>query len=85
MVTPNAESALNETAGKLLLEDFGEYSRRAQMMTKVHAMQAPKETTRDENTSVPEPMSKDELPKRELEETEPGSKLSQMRKKLRRL
>lgn len=34
---PNAESALNEEAGKLLLEHYDDYSQRAKMMTEIHA------------------------------------------------
>jgi len=38
LVEPNAESALNEEAGKLLLEGFGEFAAKARMMTEIHAM-----------------------------------------------
>lgn len=34
---PNPESALNEEAGKLLLEDYEEYFSRAKLYTEVHA------------------------------------------------
>jgi len=34
---PNPESALNEEAGKLLLEQYDDYSTRAQMFTEIHA------------------------------------------------
>jgi len=37
LVEPNAESALNEEAGRLLLEDYNEYFKRAKMHTSVHA------------------------------------------------
>lgn len=37
MIVPNAESALNEEAGKLLLEHYEDYSQRARMMTEIHA------------------------------------------------
>ncbi|KAK9890936.1 hypothetical protein WA026_012276 [Henosepilachna vigintioctopunctata] len=37
LIVPNAESALNEEAGKLLLEHYDDYSQRAKMMTEVHA------------------------------------------------
>lgn len=36
-MTPNPESALNEAAGKLLLEDYDEFYQRAALMTKIHA------------------------------------------------
>ncbi|XP_043484122.1 ubiquitin-conjugating enzyme E2 S [Leptopilina heterotoma] len=37
LIFPNAESALNEEAGKLLLERYDDYSDRAKMMTEIHA------------------------------------------------
>lgn len=37
LIVPNAESALNEEAGKLLLEQYEDYSLRARMMTEIHA------------------------------------------------
>lgn len=41
LIVPNAESALNEEAGKLLLEAYDDYAARAKMITEIHA-QAPK-------------------------------------------
>lgn len=40
---PNPESALNEEAGRLLLEEYDDYCRRARMMTEVHALQRAKD------------------------------------------
>jgi len=37
LIVPNAESALNEEAGKLLLENYEEYFSRAKLYTEVHA------------------------------------------------
>ncbi|XP_044755768.1 ubiquitin-conjugating enzyme E2 S [Coccinella septempunctata] len=37
LIVPNAESALNEEAGKLLLEQYEDYCQRAKMMTEIHA------------------------------------------------
>lgn len=37
MIEPFAESALNEEAGRLLLEDYDAFFRQAQLMTQVHA------------------------------------------------
>lgn len=37
LIVPNAESALNEEAGKMLLERYDDYSARARMMTEIHA------------------------------------------------
>lgn len=41
LIVPNPESALNEEAGKLLLERYDDYCKRARMMTEIHA-QPPK-------------------------------------------
>ncbi|RIA93375.1 ubiquitin-conjugating enzyme/RWD-like protein [Glomus cerebriforme] len=37
LIVPNPESALNEEAGKLLLENYDDYAKHARMMTKIHA------------------------------------------------
>ncbi|RWS16505.1 ubiquitin-conjugating enzyme E2 S-like protein [Dinothrombium tinctorium] len=37
LIVPNPESALNEEAGKLLLEHYDDYCQRAKMMTEIHA------------------------------------------------
>ncbi|KAK2703707.1 hypothetical protein QYM36_017864 [Artemia franciscana] len=37
LIVPNAESALNEEAGKLLLEKYDDYFSRARLMTEIHA------------------------------------------------
>jgi len=50
LIVPNPESALNEEAGKLLLEQYEDYSQRAKMMTEIHA-QAPK-TSKDFNKAA---------------------------------
>ena len=34
LIYPNAESALNEDAGKLILEDYADFEKRARLMTK---------------------------------------------------
>ncbi|KAJ3432989.1 hypothetical protein M0812_21936 [Anaeramoeba flamelloides] len=49
LIYPNAESALNEEAGKLILENYDEYSRYAKLMTKIHASLS--ERTNSENTT----------------------------------
>ena len=38
LIVPNPASALNEEAGKLLLEHYDDYSRQAKMMTEIHAL-----------------------------------------------
>lgn len=37
LIDPNPESALNEEAGKLLLENYDEYSKMARLWTDIHA------------------------------------------------
>ena len=37
LIQPNPESALNEEAGRLLMEAYEEYDRRARLMTRIHA------------------------------------------------
>jgi ubiquitin-conjugating enzyme E2 S len=37
LIYPNPESALNEEAGRLLLEQYQDYFSRAKMMTEIHA------------------------------------------------
>jgi hypothetical protein len=37
LIAPNPESALNEEAGRLQLEDYEDYAKRAQLMTSIHA------------------------------------------------
>ena len=37
LIVPNAESALNEEAGKMLLERYDDYSSRARLYTDIHA------------------------------------------------
>jgi hypothetical protein len=38
LIEPNPESAMNEEAGRLLLEDYAGFAKRAKMMTSVHAL-----------------------------------------------
>lgn len=37
LIEPNAESALNEEAGKLLLESFDDFAKKARLLTDIHA------------------------------------------------
>lgn len=37
LIHPNPESALNEEAGRLLLENYEEYASRARLLTEIHA------------------------------------------------
>eukprot|EP01025_Chloroclados_australasicus_P009108 TRINITY_DN134_c0_g1_i5.p1 TRINITY_DN134_c0_g1~~TRINITY_DN134_c0_g1_i5.p1 ORF type:complete len:247 (-),score=24.68 TRINITY_DN134_c0_g1_i5:1001-1741(-) len=38
LIEPNAESALNEEAGRLIMENFVEYQQQAKLLTEVHAI-----------------------------------------------
>lgn len=51
MIVPNAESALNEEAGKLLLERYDDYSQRAKMITEIHAQPAKSATSCSSSSS----------------------------------
>jgi ubiquitin-conjugating enzyme E2 S len=58
LIFPNPESALDEEAGKLLLEDYEEYCARARIVTAVHAKSRPvefDEVSSAEETSTPAP------------------------------
>ena len=39
MIVPNPSSALNEEAGRLLLEQYDDYFARAKLMTQIHAQE----------------------------------------------
>lgn len=43
LIQPNPESALNEEAARLLLEDFERFAARARLLTDIHARGAPRE------------------------------------------
>lgn len=60
LIVPNPESALNEEAGKLLLEQYDDYSIRAKIFTEIHA-KPPKvlsDNTSQENNILDGPMAK---------------------------
>lgn len=94
-MTPNPESALNEAAGKLLLEDYEAFCQRAALLTRIHAK--PKSTP-----SVPKPVRSkvgdQENPETSLNQgvpttaglsrktvPPPADSLAETRRKLRRL
>lgn len=54
LIVPNPESALNEEAGKMLLEQYEDYCKRAKMMTEIHA---PKAKTNDYHDDCQQPSS----------------------------
>lgn len=51
LIEPNPESALNEEAGRLLLEKYDDYYDRAKLMTQVHAMKQQASTQKKAATS----------------------------------
>ena len=87
-MVPNAESALNEEAGMLLLEDYDAYFKKAALMTKIHAIPVSTklnsskvppakrlETAVDQNDRGPSNMVSSGI----------AGPLAEMRKKLKRL
>uniref|UniRef100_A0A453NK86 E2 ubiquitin-conjugating enzyme n=1 Tax=Aegilops tauschii subsp. strangulata TaxID=200361 RepID=A0A453NK86_AEGTS len=55
LIEPFPESALNEQAGKMLLENYADYARHARLYTSIHALKPktkPKSGTISESTSV---------------------------------
>merc|ERR1719173_146445 len=65
LVVPNPESALNEEAGKLLLEEYDEYSKRAKIYTEIHAARGPKaEVSRKRSDNSTEPNASAERDKK---------------------
>lgn len=80
LLTPNAESALNEDAGKMLLEDYDGFYRKAALLASIHAS-AP--TVLESNQENELDDKKGTIP---LKKTHPApSSLLEARKKLRRL
>lgn len=53
LIHPNPASALNEEAGRLLMESYDEYARRARIFTKIHAR---KRTAHDSSRSSRSPI-----------------------------
>ncbi len=51
LIYPNPESALNEEAGMLLLEQYEDYFSRAKMMTEIHARSSHKSEHRGASSS----------------------------------
>eukprot|EP00051_Salpingoeca_urceolata_P034970 m.27536 g.27536 ORF g.27536 m.27536 type:complete len:206 (+) comp8560_c0_seq1:187-804(+) len=51
LIHPNPESALNEEAGKLLLEQYDDYAKHARMMTEIHARPTASEKENGAGTS----------------------------------
>ncbi|ORX56248.1 UBC-like protein [Hesseltinella vesiculosa] len=65
LIEPNPESALNEEAGKLLLEEYQSYAKRARLYTNIHAKAGAKEYLQLEKDHPP--ASKTDLPTKRTE------------------
>jgi len=62
LINPFPESALNEEAGKLFMEDYAEYCKKARMYTEVHARAAKKAEQSGEDAADGEPVEKRQKP-----------------------
>ena len=57
LIVPFPESSLNDEAGKLFMESYDEFARRARIMTEVHAVERPKEGDDDgDGSGIPAPV-----------------------------
>ncbi|XP_062508788.1 ubiquitin-conjugating enzyme E2 S-like [Corticium candelabrum] len=79
LIVPNPESALNEEAGRLLLEHYEDYSKRARMMTEIHALQR----SSDNDASCSDAASS--LAKKKLLDKKTEKKKADRKKNLKRL
>jgi len=86
LINPFPESALNEEAGKVFMEDYEEYSKKAVMYTEVHARFASKDSTElpslEEGGSEGEPVEKRQKP---FESKAAEKRRSDKKKSLKRL
>ncbi|CAG8437774.1 15275_t:CDS:2 [Acaulospora morrowiae] len=57
LIVPNPESALNDDAGKLLLDSYDDYAKRARMMTGIHAQCKPAVFSNNSVTTTTSPSS----------------------------
>eukprot|EP00027_Filamoeba_sp_ATCC50430_P011406 CAMPEP_0168563966 /NCGR_PEP_ID=MMETSP0413-20121227/12968_1 /TAXON_ID=136452 /ORGANISM="Filamoeba nolandi, Strain NC-AS-23-1" /LENGTH=213 /DNA_ID=CAMNT_0008595555 /DNA_START=35 /DNA_END=676 /DNA_ORIENTATION=- len=89
LIVPNPESALNEEAGKLLLEKYEDYFKHAKLMTSIHASKKPgiAETPSTDNTNNTNATSSDKTeassPKKRTANTKeaPVQKVGNLEKK----
>jgi hypothetical protein len=49
LIDPNPESALNEEAGRLLLENYEDYAKHAKLITSIHAKKMEDFSTRSDS------------------------------------
>jgi len=71
LIVPNPESALNEEAGRLLLERYEDYAKHARLMTSIHAKKLAPASPAPKDASASDPekkrLSKDGANKKVLE------------------
>ena len=83
LIVPNPASALNEEAGKLLLEHYDDYSRQAKMMTEIHALRQRNNQDATLKQSklkdLPQPSSESNLPKKRPAEDAKKKKVDKKR------
>lgn len=78
---PNADSALNDEAAKLLQEHYSEYCARAKMMTEIHAKKAvDKSSTSATNNAAGVSSSRSALSTSNRKPAEGGPKVSKVKK-----
>ncbi|XP_065365036.1 ubiquitin-conjugating enzyme E2 S [Calliphora vicina] len=81
LIVPNAESALNEEAGKMLLERYDDYSQRAKMMTEIHALAAKSTDSKDDDG----PSSKKHAVDKKLQDKKKEKLIKEKKRMLKRL
>ncbi|KAJ6647746.1 Ubiquitin-conjugating enzyme E2 S [Pseudolycoriella hygida] len=80
LIVPNAESALNEEAGKMLLDRYDDFSQRAKIMTEIHAL--PLKTTDVEDSG---PLSKKRAIDKKIQEKKKEKLMKEKKRILKRL
>lgn len=85
LIYPNPESALNEEAGRLLLEGYEQFAARARLMTQIHAK--PKEAAKDCDQPCLSPVKKKPAldPEEQAKKVKAADKTLEKKKSLRRL
>ncbi|XP_055389845.1 ubiquitin-conjugating enzyme E2 S [Condylostylus longicornis] len=81
LIVPNAESALNEEAGKMLLERYDDYSSRAKMMTEIHAQPAKNNDSNEDDG----PLSKKHAVDKKIQDKKKEKLIKEKKRILKRL
>lgn len=82
---PNAESALNEEAGKMLLEHYDDYSQRAKLMTDIHARSGCSSKTEHSDDEDGSSSSKKHATEKKIQDKKKEKLMKEKRKILKRL